>query len=292
MKSSLVKLALVRLLAVLLTMAVLPLVPIAAIKLGFTSPEYLRRGVLQGPAAGTAEGNVVQVYLETTRGLLGATLGNSLATGLPVGQLLRTSLNATLPILAAALLIALALGLVLGIGAALSRTGVVALGLVTLVACIPIVALGYLALEWLRNSINGPVRILVPATLLALYPAYLVARTTRATLAELATSENARFLRACGFTERAVLVSQAPKPLLLRLLALVYPTLLYGLSFCFFVEAPFGIPGFGQRFLSAIQTLDYPVIIGFSLCGFLALTAVELTLAVAQAACDPRLRHA
>jgi ABC-type dipeptide/oligopeptide/nickel transport system permease component len=108
---------------------------------------------------------------------------------------------------------------------------------------------------------------------------------------DLAANENAQFLRACGFSERDVLVSQAPKPLLLRLLALVYPTILYGLSFCFFVESPFGIPGFGQRFLSAVQTLDYPVIIGFSLSGFFVLTVVELTLALAQAACDPRLRH-
>lgn len=291
MKSPLLKLVLVRLTAVLLTMAVLPLVPIAAIKLGFTSPEYLRRGVLQGPATG-AEENVAQIYLETTRGLLGATLGKSLATGQSVGQLLRTSLNATLPILAVALIVSLTMGLVLGVAAAMSRAGVFALGIITVVACIPMVAVGYLALEWLRDSTGSAVRVLVPAILLALYPAYLIARTTRATLADLAASENARFLRACGFSKRAVLISQAPKPLLLRLLALVYPTLLYGLSFCFFVESPFGIPGFGQRFLTAIQTLDYPVIIGFSLCGFIALTAVELIFTVAQAACDPRLHHA
>lgn len=292
MKSPLLKLALVRLAAVLLTMALLPLVPIATIKMGFTSPEYLHRGVLQGSAGGATEGSVAQVYLATTRGLLGATLGRSLATGQSVGQLLRSSLNATLPILGVALAISVVLGLVLGIAASLSRLGAYALGLMTLVACIPMVAVGYLALEWSGSSTGGLIRVLVPAMVLALYPAYLAARTTRATLADLAGSENARFLRACGFSERAVLISQAPKPLFLRLLALVYPTILYGLSFCFFVETPFGIAGFGQRFLTAIQTVDYPVIIGFSICGFLGLTALELTLAVAQAACDPRLRHA
>jgi ABC-type dipeptide/oligopeptide/nickel transport system permease component len=292
MKGALLKLALVRLAVVLLTMALLPLVPIATVKLGFTSPEYLHRGVLQGPATVGTESSVVQAYVETTKGLLAATLGKSLATGQSVGQLLRGSLSATAPILAVALLLSLSAGLALGITAALGRVGAVVLAITTVIACIPMVALAYLALDWLRaDTDTAAIRILVPATLLSLYPAYLIARTTRATLADLAASENAQFLRACGFSERDVLVSQAPKPLLLRLLALVYPTLLYGLSFCFFVESPFGIPGFGQRFLSAVQTLDYPVIIGFSLSGFFVLTVVELTLALAQAACDPRLRH-
>lgn len=292
MKGALLKLALVRLAAVLLTMALLPLIPITTVKLGFTSPEYLHRGVLQGPTTVGTESSVVQAYVETTRGLLAATLGKSLATGQSVGQLLRGSLSATAPILAGALLLSLSAGLALGISASLGRVGAVVLAITTVIACIPMVALAYLALDWLRaDTDTAAVRLLVPATLLSLYPAYLIARTTRATLADLSASENAQFLRACGFSERDVLVSQAPKPLLLRLLALVYPTLLYGLSFCFFVESPFGIPGFGQRFLSAVQTLDYPVIIGFSLSGFFVLTVVELTLALAQAACDPRLRH-
>ena len=292
MRESLLKLALVRLAAVLLTVAVLPLIPIAAVKLGFTSPEYLHRGVLQGPANVETEDNIAQAYMETTKGLLAATLGNSLATGQSVGRLLWGSLSATIPILAVALLLSLSAGLALGIAAALGRVGAVVLAIAMVIACVPMVALAYLALDWVRGSADvAAVRILIPATLLSLYPAYLIARTTRATLADLAANENAQFLRACGFSERDVLVSQAPKPLLLRLLALVYPTILYGLSFCFFVESPFGIPGFGQRFLSAVQTLDYPVIIGFSLFGFFVLTVVELTLALAQAACDPRLRH-
>lgn len=292
MRESLLKLALVRLAAVLLTMAVLPLIPIAAVKLGFTSPEYLHRGVLQGPATVETENSIAQAYIETTKGLLTATLGNSLATGQSVGQLLRGSLSATLPILAMALLLSLSAGLTLGIAAFLGRVGAVVLAIATVIACVPMVALAYLSLDWLRGSTEiAAVRILIPATLLSLYPAYLIARTTRATLDDLSANENAQFLRACGFRERDVLVSQAPKPLLFRLLALVYPTLLYGLSFCFFVESPFGIPGFGQRFLSAVQTLDYPAIIGFSLSGFFVLTVVELTLALAQAACDPRLRH-
>lgn len=292
MKAALLKLALVRLVAILLTMTLLPLIPIAAVKLGFTSLEYLHRGVLQGPAVTGTEDGIVQAYVETTKDLLAVTFGKSLATGQSVDQLLRSSLLATTPILGMALLLSVIVGLALGIAAALGRTGAVVLAIATVVACVPMVALAYLSLEWLRGYTDvGVVRLLVPAVLLSLYPAYLIARTTRATLADLAAGENAQFLRTCGFRERDILVSQAPKPLLIRLLALVYPTLLYGLSFCFFVETPFGIPGFGQRFLSAVQTLDYPVIIGFSVFGFLMMTVVELTLALAQAACDPRLRH-
>ncbi|WP_411725664.1 ABC transporter permease subunit [Methyloglobulus sp.] len=292
MKTALWKLALVRLAAILLTMALLPLIPIAAVKLGFTSPEYLHRGVLQGPASTGTETSIVQAYVETTQGLMTATLGNSLATGLPVGRLLKGSLEATAPILGIALLLSMSIGLLLGIAAVLGRGGVWLLSVAMVVACVPIVVLAYLALEWLgAYTENAVIRLLVPAVLLCLYPAYLIAGTTRATLADLSASENAQFLRACGFSEQDILVSQAPKPLLLRLLALVYPSLLYGLSFCFFVEAPFGIPGFGQRFLNAVQALDYPVIIGFSLSGFLLLTVVELALALVQAACDPRLRH-
>lgn len=292
MKTALWKLALVRLTAILMTTALLPLIPIATVKLGFTSPEYLHRGVLQGPAISGKEIGIVQAYIETTQGLLKATFGNSLATGSPVGRLIKSSLAATAPILGVTLFLSMGIGVVLGIAAVLGRGGVMLFSVTMAVACVPIVVLAYLALEWLGAfTANSAVRVLVPAVLLCLYPAYLIASTTRTTLADLTASENAQFLRACGLSEQDILFSQAPKPLLLRLLALVYPTLLYGLSFCFFVEAPFGIPGFGQRFLRAIQALDYPVIIGFSLSGFLVLTIIELTLALAQAACDPRLRH-
>lgn len=292
MKTALWKLILVRLAAILMAMVLLPLIPIATVKLGFTSPEYLHRGVLQGPASSVKETGVVQAYIETTQGLLTATFGNSLATGVPVGRLLKSSLAATAPILGVTLFLSLGIGVVLGISAVLGRGGVMLLSVAMAVACVPIVVLAYLALEWLGAfTDNAAVRVLVPAALLCLYPAYLIASTTRTTLADLASSENAQFLRACGFSEQGILFSQAPKPLLLSLLALIYPTLLYGFNFCFFVEAPFGIPGFGQRFLRAVQALDYPVIIGFSLSGFLVLTVVELTLSLAQAACDPRLRH-
>jgi peptide/nickel transport system permease protein len=237
---------------------------------------------------------MAETYSATLRGIFTAAFGRSLATGQPVGLLLRDSLVSTGPTLGLAVLLALTLGAAVGVGASLHRSGAMALTIGSVLACLPIVVLAYVVLDGLsavpRIASYG-VCLFMAAVLLALYPTYLTAKTTRGLLTDLMASEQSRFLQACGFSERRALLGLAPKPLMLKLLALVYPTLLYGLSFAFFVEAPLGIPGFGQRFLTAIQTLDYPVIIAFSVVGFVALTLVELTLCLVQAVADPRLRH-
>ena len=292
MKRELSKLILVRALVVTLTVFILPLIPIAAVKIGFTSPEYLHRGILQSvPLVGTETG-IIRTYIETTKGLMASSLGKSLATGQSVDWMLWESLTVTIPILILVLIVSLSVGLAIGVLATIRRTGIVILFALMVAACIPMVTVAYLMMEWLRDiASNTAVGTLSSAALLSLYPAYLVAKTTRATLENILISESAQFFRACGFSERYILFSQAPKAIFFRLLALTYPILLYGLSFSFFVESPFGISGFGQRFINAIHSLDYPVIIGFSLFGFLMLTVVELFLTLVQAGCDPRLRH-
>ncbi|MEW8341493.1 MAG: ABC transporter permease subunit [Candidatus Thiodiazotropha taylori] len=292
MRNSLLNLVWARLSVVAITLIALPIIPIAAIQFGFTSPEYLHRGILQGPA--TLEENIdfFQQYIGYARGLIEANSTNSLVNGLAVGHLLSSSLKITGPIVIIAIMLALSIGLMIGITAFLGRLGRFLATVVLFLACVPIAVFAYLSLEWLSGAADsGATKLLVAAILLSFYPMHLVATATRTLLQDLTHSGNAEFLRACGFNESGILLSQAPKPLALKLLTLTYPAFIFSLSFCFFVETPLGIPGFGQRFFNAIQSLDYPVIIAFSVSGFITLTAIELTLAVVHTVLDPRAKH-
>lgn len=292
MKTEISKIIIVRLATFFFLVALLPLISIITVRMGFTSPEYLHHGVIQGsPISGMGD-SVFDEYSNIINGIIKLTFGNSLVTGQPVNELLYKSIIKTTPILCLTLIFSLYSGLMLGIIATLFSYGKPIMITITLLACIPIIVLAYLILDWFYLITNTTFfQIFIPVILLSIYPSYLTAETINATLKDIIKSENAQFLRACGFSDVHALSSLAPIPLLFQLIELAYPTLLYTFSYSFFVEAPFGIPGFGQRFFNAVQTLDYPVIIGFSLFGFFLMAIIELIIAFVQIALDPRLKH-
>jgi peptide/nickel transport system permease protein len=132
--------------------------------------------------------------------------------------------------------------------------------------------------------------LLLPAVVIAAYPAGLLARMIRAQVLDTVGDAHVQMVRALGFTERAVFGRFAMKLAWNPVASAVALVFAYSLVNTFLVEAIFDWPGLGAYTTAAITSLDTPAILGVTL--FIALVYVVANLAVDifQAAIDPRIR--
>ncbi len=138
------------------------------------------------------------------------------------------------------------------------------------------------------GSILG--HLLLPAIVVAAYPAGLLTRMIRAQVLDTVGDAHIQMVRAMGFSERAVFGRFAMKLAWNPVAAAVALVFAYSLVNTFLVEAIFDWPGLGAYTTASITSLDTPAILGVTL--FIALVYVVANLAVdiLQAAIDPRIR--
>ncbi|GAA0462551.1 ABC transporter permease [Streptomyces olivaceiscleroticus] len=131
--------------------------------------------------------------------------------------------------------------------------------------------------------------LLLPALVVASYPAAVIARMVRASLLDAVGEPHIQMVRSLGFPERAVLgrfaLRLAWNPVL-QLLALIFG---YSLVSTFLVEAVFDYPGLGRYAADAVSSLDVPAVVGVTLLVALLYLAANLAVDLAQAALDPRV---
>jgi len=138
------------------------------------------------------------------------------------------------------------------------------------------------------GSILG--HLLLPALVVAAYPAGLLTRMIRAQVLDTIGDTHIQMVRALGFRERAVYGRFAMKLAwnpVAATLALVFG---YSLVNTFLVEAIFDWPGLGEYATASIQALDTPAILGVTLFIALVYVAANLVVDIVQAAIDPRIR--
>jgi peptide/nickel transport system permease protein len=132
--------------------------------------------------------------------------------------------------------------------------------------------------------------LILPALVVASYPAGVIARMTRAQVLDTLGETHVQMVRSLGFPERTVVGTFAMKLAwnpLAAVLALVFADSLVN---TFLVESIFDWPGLGSYTAASVTTLDTPAIVGVTL--FIAIVYVVSNLAVdlVQAALDPRIR--
>jgi peptide/nickel transport system permease protein len=133
------------------------------------------------------------------------------------------------------------------------------------------------------------VHVILPALTLAVYPISLVARVTRASMLEVLTENYIRSARASGLPEWTILSQLALKNAVAPALTLVALSAAYSITGAFLVEAVFLWPGIGQYAFSAVQAVDFPVILAITLVVTISYIAINLLVDVIQATLDPRV---
>jgi peptide/nickel transport system permease protein len=132
--------------------------------------------------------------------------------------------------------------------------------------------------------------LILPAVVVAAYPAGLIARMVRAQILDTVGETHVQMARALGLPERDVfgryLMKLAWSPVSAAI-ALVFG---YSLVNTFLVESIFDWPGLGSYAVASISTLDTPAILGVTLFVAIAYVLANLAVDIVQAAIDPRIR--
>ncbi|WP_202730084.1 ABC transporter permease [Achromobacter xylosoxidans] len=237
-------------------------------------------------------------------------LGVSLRTGEPVADELARRIPRSLELIGAGLLIAVLLGVPLGVVAARSR-GRLAGALAAVIAVAgfsaPVFVLGILlvllfslALGWLPSSGFVPfsddplqhcLALILPSLTIGLNFMGVVARMTRASLADVMGRDYVKLARAKGMPRGRAILRHALPNALVPVIAIVGVRAGSLLGGTVIIEALFDWPGLSSLLVSAAFSRDYPVIQGSLLAIFALFILISLVIDLAQGFVDPRIRR-
>jgi peptide/nickel transport system permease protein len=144
---------------------------------------------------------------------------------------------------------------------------------------------GFRILEW-----SSAKYLILPVITLAMIPIGILARTTRAAVAEVRNQDFVQTLRAKGLSEWTVLrhVLKNSLPQVMAVMGLQFGYLLGG---SILVETVFTWPGSGFLLSKAIINRDVPVLQGTILTLSLVFVATNLVVDLLQSLVDPRIRR-
>lgn len=134
--------------------------------------------------------------------------------------------------------------------------------------------------------------LILPATVLSIGHAALIMRYMRASMLEVLNQDYVRTARAKGVREFWVVTKHALRNALLPVVTLIGSTIGLAVGGAIFVESVFNWPGMGLLLISAVETRDYPVIMGATLVIGACVILVNILTDLAYAVVDPRIKVA
>jgi ABC-type dipeptide/oligopeptide/nickel transport system permease component len=224
--------------------------------------------------------------------------------GQPVGRLIAKRLAVTVQFNAVVMAVGVAVGIPLGILAALNRNNAIDYLVVALTVAgisLPVFALAPMAMWFLAARLQilpsggwegiFSRRIIMPTLVLAIGPAAIFVRQTRANMLEVLDEDFVRTARAKGLREVTVIGIHALRNAVLPLIT-IFGLMLGGLvGGGIITESIFGIPGIGRLVWDAFTARDYPVIMAYTLLVAMAYTLTNLVVDVCYRFVDPRIRY-
>jgi peptide/nickel transport system permease protein len=132
--------------------------------------------------------------------------------------------------------------------------------------------------------------LVLPVLTLTLLASASVARYQRAALLDVLPADYIRTARLKGLTERAILRRHALRNATLPIISLIglsFPALLTG---AVFIERAFAWPGMGYALVNAIESRDYPLVVGAVIIGSVMVMLGSFLADMLYAWADPRLR--
>lgn len=130
----------------------------------------------------------------------------------------------------------------------------------------------------------------LPVITYALLPLSLVARYTRASVADVLNADYVRTARAKGLGERRIMLIHVLRNALIPMITVLLPQIPNLLTGSLFIEVVYGIPGLGKFFVTSIFNRDYPMIMALVLLVALFWSLTYLITDVLYTVIDPRVR--
>ena len=228
--------------------------------------------------------------------------------GKTVASLIGTSWPYTAAIGIISFLLIVPVGVGLGVLAALrqnSRVDYITMGFATFAASFPnfvvgalmVVAFSVLTYKATGGNFFLPAagfapddHLVMPVITLSLLPIAYTARLTRASTLDTIRQDFVRTAWAKGLSERLVVVRHILKNSLIPVVTTLGPTFAFLVTGSVIVETLFTIPGIGRAFVVAIESRDYPMILGTTVLFSVIIAAANLVVDVAYVFIDPRVR--
>lgn len=255
--------------------------------------------------------------------------GDSIQTGRPVTEVLRTQFPGTIELTIAALIFAVGVGIPLGYFAARRQGGV--LDSVSVIGSlvgvtIPVFFLAFLLkyvfavkLGWLPPSGRQDVRIeathitnffvldglitreydaswdaikhlILPAIALGTIPLAIIVRITRAAVLDVVNEDYVRTAEAKGLTTAVIRRRHVLRNAMLPVITTIGLQLGLLLSGAILTETVFAFPGIGQEIYSSIINKDYAVLQGAVLMIAIVYVVINLIVDLMYGVLDPRVR--
>ena len=235
--------------------------------------------------------------------------GYSYQENLPVTTLIAQRLPVTVSIAIGAAVLWLFGGLTIGIIAALKKntwvdkvvTTISFGGLALPVFLVGIVLLFFLTSKWRLlpdpyyvSPFSDPggfvTGLIQPWIALALVYAAVYARFTRAKLIEAMEELFVTTARAKGLRERRVVIRHGLRFAITPIITILGMDLGGLLGGAVIIEVVYGLPGVGQLFIQAVNTVDIPVVTGVTLLAAFFVIAANLVVDLVYGVLDPRVR--
>ncbi|MCS7003700.1 MAG: ABC transporter permease [Cytophagales bacterium] len=154
--------------------------------------------------------------------------------------------------------------------------------------------LGITGQLWVDDPIYGRElhleNIILPAFTLGIRPLAIIMQLMRSSMLEVLTQDYIRTARAKGLSGFKVIVKHALKNALNPVITAVSGWLASLLAGAFFIEYIFNWKGLGMKTISAVQFLDFPVVMGSTLLIAIIFIIINILVDILYAAIDPRVR--
>jgi peptide/nickel transport system permease protein len=253
---------------------------------------------------------IAEQYLTWATRALRGDLGDSFFTGRSVVSELSDRAPVSLELAVGAIAVAIIIGLPVGTLAALYRDRPIdqvfrvisVLGL-----AIPAFWLGTMVMiysarwfDWippvgytspLQNPARNVEQFLIPCLIIGWSFSASLTRMTRSALLEVLGEDYMRTARAKGLRSTTVILRHALKNAMIPVVTIFGLQLGAVITGVVIVENIFNFPGLGRLSLDAIQKRDYPMVQGIVLMTGITIITINLTIDLAYAWLDPRIRY-
>lgn len=242
--------------------------------------------------------------------LLQGDFGESYFMKQPISQLIGQRIAPTLSLAGLTLLATILISVPLGTIAAWRHGGWLdraLMGFSVLGFSIPSFVIGYVliwlfAMHWHLLPVQGYVpfgsdpiewflHLLMPAATLSIIYVALIARVTRAAVAEAMTEDFIRTARAKGISELRVLVRHALANAAVPIVTVIGVGIALLIGGVVVTEAVFAIPGLGQLTVDAVLSRDFPLIQAITLFFSVIYMLINLLVDISYLLFDPRIRY-
>jgi ABC-type dipeptide/oligopeptide/nickel transport system permease component len=134
--------------------------------------------------------------------------------------------------------------------------------------------------------------MVLPTVILALGPAAVLTRITRASMLEAIRQDYVRTARSKGLREQVVVVGHVMKNAMIPVATIVGPVTAGLITGSFIVERLFSVPGVGRLYLTSIEGRDYPVIMATTLLYAFLIMVANISVDIIYGVLDPRIKLA